>query len=104
MILYFLLWREPWIQGAFERFFGDLEDPRQSAKVAHLFSDILFLLVCASIAGAKGWEEIEDFGDLHFKWFTDKGLFKNGLPVHDTIARVVSRVDTEQPLKSEIKR
>ena len=54
--------------GAFERFFGDLEDPRQSAKVAHLFSDILFLLVCASIAGAKGWEEIEDFGDLHFKW------------------------------------
>lgn len=82
--------------GAFERFFGDLEDPRQSAKVAHLFSDILFLLVCASIAGAKGWEEIEDFGDLHFKWFTDKGLFKNGLPVHDTIARVVSRVDTEQ--------
>lgn len=40
--------------GAFERFFGDLEDHRQSAKVAHLFSDILFLLVCASIAGAKG--------------------------------------------------
>lgn len=35
--------------GAFERFFGDLEDPRQSAKVAHLFSDILFLLVCASM-------------------------------------------------------
>jgi|TARA_A200000159_G_scaffold68095_1_gene62969 hypothetical protein len=52
--------------GAFEQFFGELEDPRQSAKVAHLFTDILFLVVCASIAGAKGWEDIEDFGDLHF--------------------------------------
>ena len=82
--------------GAFEQFFGELEDPRQSAKVAHLFTDILFLVVCASIAGAKGWEDIEDFGDLHFNWFTDKGLFKNGLPVHDTIARVVSRIDSEQ--------
>lgn len=82
--------------GTFEQFFDELEDPRQSAKVVHLFSDILFLVVCASIAGARGWEEIEDFGDLHFKWFTGKGLFQNGLPVHDTIARVISRVDTDQ--------
>ena len=43
--------------GAFEQFFGELEDPRQSAKVAHLFTDILFLVLCASIAGAKGWED-----------------------------------------------
>ncbi len=82
--------------GAFEQFFSELEDPRQSAKVAHLFTDILFLVVCASIARAKGWEDIEDFGDLHFDWFTAKGLFKNGLPVHDTIARVISRIDSEQ--------
>jgi predicted transposase YbfD/YdcC len=82
--------------GVFEQFFSELKDPRQSAKVAHLFTDILFLVVCASIAGAKGWEDIEDFGDLHFDWFSQKGLFKNGLPVHDTIARVISRVDSEQ--------
>ncbi|MBF4401680.1 transposase family protein, partial [Vibrio anguillarum] len=74
--------------GAFQQFFSSLEDPRQSAKVEHLFTDILFLVVCASIAGAQGWEDIEDFGDLHFNWFAKKGLFKNGLPVHDTIARV----------------
>ena len=61
--------------GAFEQFFGELEDPRQSAKVAHLFTDILFLVVCASIAGAKGWEDIEDFGDLHFDWFARCSLF-----------------------------
>ena len=82
--------------GAFEQFFGTLDDPRQMAKVTHEFTDILFLVVCASIAGAKGWEDIEDFGELHFQWFADKGLFKDGLPVHDTIARVISRVDPEQ--------
>ncbi|MBF4296424.1 transposase family protein, partial [Vibrio anguillarum] len=37
--------------GAFQQFFSSLEDPRQSAKVEHLFTDILFLVVFASIAG-----------------------------------------------------
>ncbi len=82
--------------GAFEQHFGELEDPRQITKVTHVFSDILFLVVCSSIAGATGWEEIEDFGDLHFDWFRSKGLFPNGLPAHDTIARVVSRVEPKQ--------
>ena len=34
--------------GAFEQFFGTLDDPRQMAKVTHEFTDILFLVVCAS--------------------------------------------------------
>ncbi|MBO1273395.1 transposase family protein [Shewanella sp. 4t3-1-2LB] len=38
---------------------------------------------------------MEDFGDIHFSWFAEKGLFKNRLPVHDTIARVISRIDCE---------
>ena len=33
---------------------------------------------------------------MRFDWFSQKGLFKNGLPVHETIARVISRVDSEQ--------
>ena len=80
----------------FLKFFGSLDDPRQTAKVTHIFSDILFLVVCASIAGLDGWEDIEDYGEIHFNWFKSKGLFKNGLPVHDTIARVISRIDPEQ--------
>ena len=80
----------------FEQYFGCIDDPRQFAKVTHKFTDILFLLLCATIAGANGWEDIEDFGDLHFDWFRNKGLFINGIPTHDTIARVVSRVDPLQ--------
>lgn len=52
--------------------------------------------MCSSIAGATGWEDIEDFGDLHFEWFRSKGLFPNDIPTHDTMARVISRVEPLQ--------
>lgn len=81
---------------AFSEFFSDLHDPRQSAKIAYPLFDILFLTVCAVIGGGEGWEDIEDFGQAHSRWFQDKGLFPNGLPVHDTIARVISSLDPEQ--------
>jgi predicted transposase YbfD/YdcC len=81
---------------AFSEFFSDLHDPCQSAKIAYPLFDILFLTVCAVIGGCEGWEDIEDFGQAHSRWFQNKGLFPNGLPVHDTIARVISSLDPEQ--------
>ncbi|PHJ42244.1 hypothetical protein AK965_07000 [Vibrio sp. PID17_43] len=77
----------------FSKHFGDLKDPRQSAKISYPLFDVLFLAVCAIIAGAEGWEDIEDFGEIHLGRFLQKGLFKDGMPVHDTIARIVSRLD-----------
>ncbi|MBM7456877.1 putative transposase YbfD/YdcC [Oceanisphaera litoralis] len=78
---------------AFSESFGVLKDPRQTAKITYPLFDILFLTVCAIIASAEGWEDIEDFGEAHLDWFQDKGLFPNGLPVHDTIARIISALD-----------
>ncbi len=52
--------------------------------------------MCAVIAGAEGWEDIEDFGETHLDWLQKKKLFPMGLPVHDTIARVISRLDPAQ--------
>ncbi|PJE78770.1 hypothetical protein CI610_02276 [invertebrate metagenome] len=45
-----------------------ISDPRQSWKVEHKLSDILLLTVCAVIAGAEGWEEIEGFGQERLRW------------------------------------
>ncbi|WP_241374759.1 transposase family protein, partial [Escherichia coli] len=58
-----------------------IPDYRQAWKVEHKLSDILLLTICAVISGAEGWEDIDlkQYGD-----------FENGIPVHDTIARVVS--------------
>ncbi|MGR5411920.1 transposase family protein, partial [Vibrio astriarenae] len=45
-----------------------IQAPRQSWKVEHLLSDIIFLMVAAVIAGAEGWEDIEDFGEDNLDW------------------------------------
>ena len=81
---------------AFVQIFSDLKDPRQATKIEYPFFDVLFLTVCAVIGGAEGWEDIEMFGEAHLEWLQHNGLFTKGLPVHDTIARIISRNKPEQ--------
>ena len=76
--------------------FSALEDPRQSAKVTYPLFDILFLTLCAVMTGAEGWEDIEDFGVHRLDWLQKRGFFRDGIPVHDTIARVISQVEPKQ--------
>ena len=83
-------------QAAFTQFFSELEDPRQVGKIAYPFFDVIFLTVCTAIGGAQGWEDIELFGEAHLEWFQRNGLLPNGLPVRDTIARIISRIQPEQ--------
>lgn len=73
-----------------------IRDPRQSWKVEHSLSDIIFLMVSAVIAGAEGWEDIEDFGEDNLDWLRQYGDFANGVPVHDTIARVINLISSKQ--------
>ena len=70
-----------------------IPDYRQSWKVEHKLSDILLLTICAVISGAEGWEDIQDFGETHIDFLKKYGDFEHGIPVHDTIARVVSCIN-----------
>ena len=72
-----------------------IEDHRQAAKVTYPLFDALFLTVVAVIAGSEGWEDIEDFGHCHLELLKKYGDFSKGIPVHDTIARIISKVDPE---------
>lgn len=73
-----------------------IPDYRQSWKVEHKLSDILLLTICAVISGAEGWEDIEDFGETHLDSLKQYGDFEHGIPVHDTIARVVSCISPQR--------
>lgn len=73
-----------------------IRDPRQSWKIEHKLTDIVFLMVAAVIAGAEGWEDIEDFGQDNLDWLQEYGDFTNGVPVHDTIARVINLISAKQ--------
>jgi hypothetical protein len=49
--------------GSFLDHFSRIPDPRSPTNRKHLLIDILFMTICAVICGAKGWEEIAEFGD-----------------------------------------
>lgn len=73
-------------------YFEDLEDPRIERTKRHLLTDIICLAVCAVIAGAEGWEDIEEFGVTHEDWLRKFLRLPNGIPSHDTISRVFRRL------------
>jgi len=52
--------------------------------------------VCAVIAGADNWEDVEEFGKARFEWFQTFLDIPNGIPSHDTFTRVFARLDPEQ--------
>lgn len=81
---------------AFTTHFSALADGRQSAKVTYPMHDVLFITLCGVIAGAQGWADIREYAQGHHDWFKRHGFLLDGVPVDDTIARIISRVDPEQ--------
>src|SRR5438552_16551670 len=74
-------------------YFRKLKDPRRAHRRLHLLQDIIVIALCAVIAGAQDWQEIETFGHKRLRWL--KGFLKlaNGIPSHDTIERVFDRLN-----------
>lgn len=77
----------------FIQHFASIKDPRIDRCKRHELMDILFLSVCAVLSNAEGWEDIEDFGHTKLDWLRRYRPFANGIPKHDTIARVLSRLE-----------
>lgn len=76
--------------------FSKITDPRTDINVKHNFLDILFLTVSAVLSGAEGWKDIKDFGDNKLNWLRQYRDFKNGIPVDDTIARIIRAIEPAQ--------
>lgn len=77
---------------AFIEHFSTIPDVRQQSKVEHKLHDILLTLVVGVICGADGWEAIEEVAHNKVALLKKYGSFENGIPVHDTIARVISAI------------
>ena len=70
--------------------FAKLEDPRVDRNKKHELIDVIVLCVCAVVSGANGWSDIEEFGHAKLEWLRRYVPLVNGVPVDDTIARIVS--------------
>lgn len=75
--------------------FRMLPDPRRehhNTKL-HLFIDIVMIAILAVICGADSWEDIEQFGREKETWLRSFLALPNGIPSHDTFARVFSIIE-----------
>jgi predicted transposase YbfD/YdcC len=78
---------------AFAEYFADLPDPRIDRTKKHSLGDILVIAVCAVVAGADGFDEIERFGKAKVEWLRRFLALPNGIPSHDTFNRVLAALD-----------
>ena len=84
------------ISAAIEEHFSEVTDPRVERTKLHKLLDILVIAICAVIAGADNWEDVETFGKAKFKWFQKFLELPNGIPSHDTFNRVFARLDPQE--------
>ena len=74
-------------------YFEQLEDPRIERTKLHLLIDIVTLTICAMICGADGPVDVEQYGQEKYEWLKTFLALPNGIPSHDTIGRVLARID-----------
>ena len=72
--------------------FEDLPDPRTPRTKKHLLKDILVIAVLAVIAGAEGWEDIENYGISKQQWLEEFLELPNAIPSDDTLRRVLEKL------------
>jgi predicted transposase YbfD/YdcC len=75
--------------------FAGLADPRATRRCDHRLIDILAIAVCAVIACAESWEDIELYGRSKRAWLETFLALPNGIPSHATFRRVFMLIDPD---------
>lgn len=76
-----------------ESIFSELKDPRVERKRVHLLIDILIIAILSVIAGARGWEDMENYGLSKYEWLEQFLKLPEGIPCADTFRRVFERIN-----------
>jgi len=79
-----------------EEHFSSLRDPRAQHSIDHLLLDIIVITLCATICGANDWEAIAEYGRTKQEWLKTFLALPNGIPSHDTFARLFARLNPEE--------
>lgn len=84
------------IQQSLVENFGDIKDKRVERTKKHQLTDILVIAILAVIAGAQGWEDIENYGISKQEWLEEFLELPNGIPSDDTFRRVFEFINPEE--------
>ncbi len=75
--------------------FGGLEDTREAGKVLPPVPEILLVTLCGVMAGAEGFEDIEDYGASKLDLLRELLPFARGVPSDDTRRRFFRAIDPQ---------
>jgi predicted transposase YbfD/YdcC len=54
------------------------------------------IAICAVVCGAESWTDLEEYGKAKQAWLETFLSLPNGIPSHDTFARVLARLEPQQ--------
>ncbi len=77
-----------------------IEDPRVDRTKEYPIQEIFFLILSSVICGVQSWCGAEEFGNDRLAWLKQYYPYKNGIPSHDTIGRVMSLLKPETFVKA----
>jgi predicted transposase YbfD/YdcC len=72
-----------------------IKDTRQSWKVAYPLREVLFLVVCGTIASGDDYDDIVDWGEAHLPFLRRFSEFYYGIPCTDWLRTVMNRIDPD---------
>lgn len=74
--------------------FENISDPRVNRGANYPLIEMIFVTLCACIADADGWTDVERYGKAKLDWLRRYFPYENGIPSHDTLGRVFAMLDT----------
>lgn len=75
--------------------FSSLPAPRVDRTKVYPLLEIVLLIVAGTLSGCEGWKSIKDFGEAKLEWLRKFLPYESGIPVDDTLARVMRKLDTK---------
>jgi predicted transposase YbfD/YdcC len=75
--------------------FAKIKDTRQAWKVAYPLREVLFLVVCGTIANCDDYDDIVDWGKAHLSFLRGFAEFHYGIPCTDWLRTVMNRIDPD---------
>jgi predicted transposase YbfD/YdcC len=75
--------------------FAAIPDGRESWRVVYPLREVLFLVVCATIANCDDYEDIVDWGEANLKFLRGFSDYHFGIPCADWLRSLMNRIDPE---------
>ena len=73
--------------------FAEITDARQGWKVMYPLREVLFLVVCGTIASGDDYDDIVDWGKAHLAFLRGFAEFYFGIPCADWLRCIMNRID-----------